>query len=101
MGHSFFCTVVQLEQHRICNVEAGKLVQCTGRHNDLAAVVHVLSLGTGKHGNRVAAVVFIEAASCTTWTHHAAAEYALHGFVEVIGSELELLGGAPEAKRSK
>lgn len=101
MCHSLLCAIVEFEKHRVCNVKAGKLVQCTGRHDDLAAMIHVLSFGPGKHCNRIAAVVFIEAASCTTRAHHAAAEYALHGIIKVIRSELELLGRAQEADRSR
>lgn len=100
MSHSLLRAVVQLEKHRVCNVKAGELVQCAGWHNDLATVVHVFSLGTGEHGNGIAAVVFIEATSGTTRAHHAAADYPIHRVVEVIRSELELLREAQEANEA-
>lgn len=88
MRHSLLRTIVQLEKHWVCNMKAGKLVQCARRHDDLAAVIDVLSLGPRKHGNWITTVVFIEATSGATRGNHAAAEYALHGVVEVTGSEL-------------
>jgi hypothetical protein len=74
-------------------MKAGKLVQCAGRHDDLAAMVDVLSFGSWHHCNRVTTVVFIEAATCTAWAHQAT-HYALHRIVHEVRSELELLGGA-------
>lgn len=91
--HSLLGTVVQLEKHRVGDVKACKLIQCARRHNDLAAMVHVLSLGSWHHCNGVAAVIFIEAASCTTWAHHAA-HHTLHRIVQEVRSVLELLDGA-------
>lgn len=101
MCHPLLGAVVQLKKHRVCDVKTGELVQCTGRHNDFATVVHILSFRTREHSDGIAAVVFIEATSGTTRAHHAAAEYAFHRVVEVIGSELELLIQAHEADRSE
>ena len=75
MCHRLLGPVYQLEEHRVCDVQSSELVEGGRWHDDLAAMVHVLTLGSGQHSDGVAAVVFIEAAgrsSCAWWAaHHA------------------------------
>ena len=60
------CAVDDLEQHRVGNVKLRELVEGRGRHEELAAMVGLLALRSGHHGDRIAAVVFIEAARPAT-----------------------------------
>ena len=73
MGHNVFSSVNKLEKHGIRDVESSQLVERAGRHDHFAAMVYVLAFGPREHSNRVAAVVFVEAAgrSCSTSSHHA------------------------------
>lgn len=75
-------------------MQSGKLVQRTRRQEDLSAVVQVLPVRSRHHDQRVAAVVFIEAAGDV---HHAGTaevgvlekgSHALFVFV-VLGVRLE------------
>ena len=50
----------ELKEHRIGNVQSGQLIESRGRHDDFAAVVDIFTLRAGKHGDGVAAIVFIE-----------------------------------------
>ena len=60
------CAVDDLEQHRVGNVKLGELVEGRGGHEELATMVGLLALRSGHHGDRIAAVVFIEAARPAT-----------------------------------
>lgn len=82
-------------------MKAGKFVQCTGRHDNLAAMVHILSLRAWKHRNGVASVVFIESTRSRTSTEHATSHNAVHGVVcPIVRSELELLEAILNAGRN-
>lgn len=60
------CAVDDLEQHRIGDVELCELVESRGRQEELATVVGLLALRSRHHGDRIAAVVLVEAASPAT-----------------------------------
>jgi len=60
------CAVDNLEQHRVGDVKLRELVKGRGGHEELATMVGLLALRSGHHGDRIAAVVFIEAASPAT-----------------------------------
>lgn len=57
-------TVMKLEQHGIRDMKTCKLVEGTGRHDDLSAIVEVLTTG-GHHGDGVTTVILVETA-CDT-----------------------------------
>lgn len=71
MCHPLSRTIVKLEQHWIGNVQSGKLVQCAGRHDDFATMVHILSLRSRKHRYWIAAIIFIEATGSCARARHA------------------------------
>lgn len=81
MGTPVFCAIVKLEHHWVGNVKPGKLVQRTRGHYDLSAVVHIFSFWARQHHNRIAAVVFIEAASTSTGAGHTSAQDTVHRVV--------------------
>ena len=60
------CAVDDLEQHRIGDVQLGELVEGRSRQEELATMVGSLALRSRHHGDRIAAVVFIEAARPAT-----------------------------------
>lgn len=55
----------ELKQHGIGNMKGSELVERRGRQKDLSSVVGGVSLGTGQHGDGVAAVVFVEPSRST------------------------------------
>jgi hypothetical protein len=81
------CAVDNLEQHRIGDVKLRELVEGRSRQEELATMVGLLALRSRHHSDRIAAVVFIEAASPAT------SRPLLHGplvhvgvvLVEVVG----------------
>ena len=56
-------------------------------------MVHIFSLRARQHGNRITAVVFIEAARryATCSAHHAWGEYTGHGVVVLIKAWIKLM----------
>lgn len=81
MCHPLLCSIVQLEKHRISDVKPSQLIQGTGRHDNLATVVHILSLWSRHHCYRIATVVLVEAASGTAAMEHGGAHDSLHRVV--------------------
>lgn len=80
--------IYELEEHGICNVQAGELVERAGRKEHFTAMVCLFSLRARQHDDGVAAEVFIEASWSAT-----AAEGLVHGhgvvFVVEAGIELQ------------
>lgn len=68
--------VDQLEEHRVCDVQLREFVESRSRQEDLAAMVCLITLRSGHHGDRVAAVVLIEASWASAATHHGVAIHA-------------------------
>ena len=60
------CSVDDLEQHGIGDVELRELVEGRSRQEELATVIGLLTLRSRHHSDRIAAVVFVEAASPAT-----------------------------------
>ena len=60
MGGLIDPLIGQFEEHRVDNIESGELVQGRGRHDDLAAALHVRPLAAGQHGHGVATVLGVE-----------------------------------------
>jgi hypothetical protein len=58
--------VDDLEQHRVCDVKLRELVERGGRQEEFSAMVGLLALVSRHHGDRIAAVVFIETACPST-----------------------------------
>jgi hypothetical protein len=76
------CAVDDLKQHRVGDVKLRKLVEGRGGHEELATMVCLLALRSGHHGDRIAAVVFIEAARPAT------SRPLLHGSLVHVGVSL-------------
>ena len=79
--------VDELEQHGVRDVHAGELVERAGRQEHLAAVVRLLALWAGQHGDGIAAKVLVEAPG-----RAAAAQLLVrrHGVVLVVETGVEL-----------
>lgn len=86
------CAVYELEEHGVCDVEPGELVESRWRKKHFAAMVCVFSLGSGHHDDGVAAKVFVKAARRTAANAHGCLVHG-HGIVRVHVTAAELYGG--------
>lgn len=82
-------SVDDLEQHGVCNVELCEFVQCRSGQEHFTAMVGLLTFGTRHHGDRVASVVFVEAARARATLQHGA---LIHAHRVVVGVEVVGLG---------
>lgn len=84
---TIFFAVYQLEEHGICDVQAGELVESTGRKEHFAAVVCFFALRTRQHDDGIAAEILVEPSWSATAPHS-----LVHGhrvvFVVEAGVEL-------------
>lgn len=86
-----FCTVEELKQHGVCDMEPSEFVKRARREEDFAAVVGVFAIWAGHHGDGVAPKVFVKTTQrSSSLPHH---RVHAHGVivVEVAGAVLEEL----------
>lgn len=62
VSDSLFPAVDELEEHRVGDVKSCELFEGADGQEHLATVVELVAVGAWHHGERVAAVIFIEAA---------------------------------------
>jgi len=87
--------VEKFEEHGVGDMKAGELIESGRREEDFAAMVCGWTLGAGHHYDRIAAVVFIEAAR--RWVDaagaHAGGEHGVRVVVvESLAERKGLLG---------
>lgn len=88
MSHPLFRAIMQLEEHGIRDMQPRQLVQGAGRHDDLAAVIHILSFRARHHRDGVASIVFIETASERSISEERSTQDSFHWVVVKLRREL-------------
>ena len=84
---AILCAICQLEEHRICDVQPGELVESTRWEEHLAAMVCLLALWAGKHGDGITTKIFIEASRDATTSERLIHG---HGIVFLVEIRVEL-----------